>query len=118
MRIAYKANKRIYADADAMRMMRIAKNCRMAIPNTNSNTNTYTNTKKWIRLVLVPGILHFNGIETSLEKKFGIVWILGLTTHLMVLITKLYNTRSLGALRAPTSNLVTDGRRDRQGDSI
>ena len=29
----YKANKRIYADADAMRMMRIAKNCRMAIPN-------------------------------------------------------------------------------------
>ena len=29
----YKANKRIYADADAMRMMRIAKNCRMAIPS-------------------------------------------------------------------------------------
>ena len=32
----YKAYKRIYADADAMRMMRIAKNCRMAIPNTNT----------------------------------------------------------------------------------
>ena len=30
----YKANKRIIAYADAMRMMRIAKNCRMAIPNT------------------------------------------------------------------------------------
>ena len=29
----YKANKRNIADADAMRMMRIAKNCRMAIPN-------------------------------------------------------------------------------------
>ena len=39
MRIAYKANKRIYADADAdaMRMMRIAKNCRMAIPIGNSD---------------------------------------------------------------------------------
>ena len=31
----YKANKRIIAYADAMRMMRIAKNCRMAIPSTN-----------------------------------------------------------------------------------
>ena len=31
----YKANKRIYADADAMRMMRIAKNCRKAIPILN-----------------------------------------------------------------------------------
>ena len=31
----YKANKRNIAYADAMRMMRIAKNCRMAIPSTN-----------------------------------------------------------------------------------
>ena len=29
----YKANKRNIAHADVMRMMRIAKNCRMAIPS-------------------------------------------------------------------------------------
>ena len=32
----YKANKRIQRDADAMRMMRIAKNCRMAIPSMHA----------------------------------------------------------------------------------
>ena len=36
----YKANKHINADADAMRMMRIAKNCRMAIPNTDALVRT------------------------------------------------------------------------------
>ena len=41
----YKANKRIYADADAMRMMRIAKNCRMAIPNTNTRALEDENTR-------------------------------------------------------------------------
>ena len=34
----YKANKRIIAYADAMRMMRIAKNCRMAIPSISTDS--------------------------------------------------------------------------------